>query len=169
MKRIALSAALVVASLSFAFALDTSGDPTQVCDAAKVGFYLPEDTQSTVDTGTWIAYSAGETLTVMMDKNDSVLAVKDLTDKNLAKACAAQGVKNYKFIDSYSDNGLVYTYGQGTYKNKDGKSFDGFFGILDNSDVKNTTFFFAFMVPSLKDKATYKRILDMVANMVPME
>jgi len=167
MKRIVLLIALTFTALAFA-AAQSNDDPTQVCDAAKVGFYLPEDTQTTVDKDLWVAVSSSEGLVVMMYPNDTVLGVKDLTDKSLAKACAAQGIKNYKFIDSFSDTGLVCTYGQGNYK-KDGKNYDGFFGILDNSDIKNKTFFVAFMVPSLKDKATYKRILDMVDAMVPME
>jgi hypothetical protein len=166
MKRIALLAALSLTM--FSVGAQSSDEPSQVCDAAKVGFYLPDDAQVSVDKDLWVAVSSSEGLVVMMYPNDAVLGVKDLTDKNLAKACAAQGIKNYKFIDSYSDTGLVCTYGQGNYK-KDGKSYDGFFGILDNSDIKNRTFFVAFMVPSLKDKATYKRILDMVDSMVPME
>ena len=167
MKRIALLIALSLMVLGFAVA-QSNEDPTESCDAAKVGFYLPDDTKTTVDQDLWVAVSPSEGLVVMVYPNDTVLGVKDLTDKNLAKACAAQGIKNYKFVDSYSDTGLVCTYGQGTYK-KDGKNYDGFFGILDNADIKGKTFFVAFMVPSLKDKATYKRILDMVDTMVPME
>jgi hypothetical protein len=148
---------------------DDTDEPNQVCDAAKIGFYLPEDTQTTIDTGTWIAVSDSDGLIVMVDKNDTAFANSDLTDKNLSKACAYQSVKNYKFVDSYSDNGLVFLYGTGTYKNKDGKSYDGFFGLLNNSDIKKTTFFVAFLVPSLKDKAVYKRVLDMVENVVPMQ
>jgi hypothetical protein len=170
LKRIAILAALsCMFAIPLAFGQSADEEPNEVCDAAKVGFYLPEDSQSTVDTGTWVAVANSEGLVVMVDKNDALYANKDLTDKNLAKACKVQNVKNYKFIDSYSDNGLVYVYGSGSYKDNSGKSYDGFFGILNNSDVKGTTFFFAFMVPSLKDKAVYKRIQDMVDSMVPMQ
>jgi hypothetical protein len=79
------------------------------------------------------------------------------------------GVKNFKYVDSHSDQGLVYAYGTGSYTTNSGSTFEGFFGLLVNSDIKKKTFFFAFMVPSMKTKDTYNSILDIVDNMVPME
>ncbi len=169
MKRFALLSALLALILAPAAFAESADEPSEVCDAAKVGFYLPEDTQTTVDTGTWIAVSQGDGLVVIMDKNDPAYSNKDLTEKNVKKAVAGEHVKGFSYLDTVSDNGLVYVYGKGSYRNKDGKTYEGFFGLLNNADVKGTTFFFAFMVPSLKDKAIYKRIVDMVANMVPME
>ena len=168
MKRVALTIALALTVMCFAVA-QSNDDPSQVCDAAKVGLYLPDDTQATIDTGTWIAYSASEALTVMLDKYDTVFAAKDLSEKNVAKAAAKNGVKDFVFVDTHSDNGLDFAYGKGTYKDGKGVAHDGFFGLLVNSDVKKKTFFFAFMVPSLKSKTLYDAILDMVDTMVPME
>jgi len=167
MKRIALLAALALTLLAYAAAQDTV-DPNQVFKDGKVGLVLPDDTTTTVDTGTWIAYSDSNDMTFMFDKYDKVLGAKDLTEKIVAKACADQGVTAFKFIKKNEDTGLVWAYGRGTYKSKKG-AYEGFFGLLVNADVKKKTFFFALMVPSLRKQATYDLALDIVDTMVPME
>ena len=168
MRKIALLAAIALTAVSFA-AAESSDDPTEVYKDAKVGLYLPADTQTTVDTGTWIAVSAEDNLTVMFEKFTKTYSEKELTEKNVTKACVDYGVKGFKFLDSRSDEGLVYAYGRGKYKTNAGTEYEGYFGLLVNADVKKKTFFFGYLVPSLKDKDVNAMVLDIVDNMVPME
>ena len=168
MRKIALLAAIALTAVSFA-AAESSDDPTEVYEDAKVGLYLPADTQTTVDTGTWMAFSAEDKLTVMFEKHTKTYSEKELTEKNVTKACVDNDVKGFKFLDTRSENGLVYAYGRGKYTSKDGTEYEGYFGLLVNADVKKKTFFFAFLVHSLKDKNVNATILDIVDNMVPME
>jgi hypothetical protein len=167
MRRFAVFAALTLTVLSYAAAQDTV-DPNQEFKEGKVGLVLPDDATSTIDTGTWIAYSDSNDMTLMFDKYEKVLTGKELTEKNVAKACADNGVTAFKFIKQNEDTGLVWAYGRGTYKSKKG-AYEGFFGLLVNADVKKKTFFFALMVPSLRKQATYDLAVDIVDTMVPME
>jgi hypothetical protein len=154
MKRIGLFLALA-AILTLGIAAQT----TEVVPMAKVSIELPDDIQTTVDTGTWIGYSAENELTVMFDTYVKSIANKDLGEKTVAKACSDEGVKGFKFISLRNSKGLSFAYGRGTYTAKNGKKSEGIIGLLNNGSIKNKTFFFAFLLPSPADSDTFDAVV----------
>jgi hypothetical protein len=164
MKRIAAAAAIVAAIALGASAQSTS-KPNRVYPDAKVALILPDDTETSVDSGTWMAISESTGTSVMFEKYDDTFSPGEINRSVIAKAAAAYGVKGFKFVALGNPRGLAFGYGKGKYTSEDGTTMDGFFGLLDNTAMKDRTFFFGFLVPSLDDPDIYDGIKAAVDDM----
>jgi hypothetical protein len=165
MKRIAAVVA-IVAALALGASAQSTSKPNQVYPDAKVALILPDDAETSVDTGTWMATSESTGTSVMFEKYDVTIAAGDINRSVVAKAAAAYGVKGFKFVALGNPKGLAFGYGRGKYTSEDGTTMDGFFGLLDNTAIKGKTFFFGFLVPSLDDPDIYDGIKAAVDDMV---
>lgn len=160
MKRIAFFIAIALLSLPLS-GLWAGGGPTHEYEAAKLGLILPDDTEISEEDGIWNAISESEGLLVSINQTEKFVG-KTITEAQVKAMCKANGVTGWEMVSENSADSLSFLYGKGSITDSDGNEFEGYFGILTNSKVKNKSYFFMVVVSSLDDEDLNSLALDVI-------
>jgi hypothetical protein len=139
MKRLVPILALVLILVPSLFA---GGDPMFTFDPAQVGFVLPEDTEVTIEDGTWYGISESAGLMVIITETTEYTEPNEMSEAILSSSLGDMEIRDFEFAGVQGET-AVYVYGYGVTTDGDGDDWEGYFGILKNQDAPDMTYVLA--------------------------